>query len=114
MQSLSHQNYSAICTVLTEASRRRVGFQYPKTYLKAWAKLSSLARLADAEKVMSQPSYKPIIDPVVLLMQYARNFDIVFAPQSTLATVLKNIARNGLPSLSEPSYTITELSNLTK
>jgi hypothetical protein len=73
-----------------------------------------LARLADAEKVMSQPPYKPIIDPVVVLMHYARNFDIVFAPQSTLATILKNISQNGLPSLSEPSYTITELSNLTK
>jgi hypothetical protein len=114
VESLPCSQYSAICTVLKEPSRHTVGYQYPQTYLKAWAKLSILARHADTEKVLFQPSHKPTIDPVTVLVQFAHEFDIIFIPQPTLATVLKNIQRNGLPHLSKGSYTITELSNLIK
>ena len=114
VKKLLESQYSTICTVLKEPSRHTVGFQYPQTYLKAWAKLSILARLADAEKVLSLPFHKPTINPVTVLIQFACEFDIILQPQPTLSTILKNIQKNGLPPLSKGSYTITELSNLVK
>ena len=115
METLSFEQNLAICMVLNEPSRHTVGEQYPPAYLRAWAKLSSFARLVDAKKGLSQHTHKPTVDPVTLLQQFSQDFGVVFTPTSTLTGVLKNIHKNGLPPrYKKASYTITELYNLTK
>ena len=75
-KSCSHNKIQPFALFLRSQDWHAVGEQYPPTYLTVWVKLS--------------------IDPVAILQQFARDFDVVFKPPCMLSAVLKNLHKNSL------------------